>query len=84
MFQIINLGGIQRVGGISWSPSSNTIVVWPNDPPDAVLFICVRSAAIIGKWQSASKLWPGVCGVTFSPSAQFMAIVGKNCMVGLT
>ncbi|KAJ1524402.1 hypothetical protein ONE63_010902 [Megalurothrips usitatus] len=78
---VIRCDDIERLGGMVWSPNSNFLVVWSSDPLDPVLVICIRSNSVIGKWQSTSKLWPGVRDVIFSPSAQFMTIVSKNSKI---
>lgn len=73
--------GIRRVGGVIWSPNSNFVLAWPHDPPDSVLIFCVRSGTIVNTWKSSDKLWPGVCRVDISPSAQFMTVASMNSKV---
>lgn len=77
----IACNGIQRVGGLVWSPNSNFVVTWPHDPSDPVLTICVRSGTIVNSWKASDKLWPGVCGVDISPSSQFMTVTSVNSKV---
>lgn len=77
----INCNGIHRINGVAWSPNSSIVVVWPSDPQQPVLFLSSHTGFIIGKWQSPDKLWAGVLGVEFSPSSQFLTVVGLNSKV---
>ena len=66
---------------MEWSPNSAFVIVWSSRPLDPVLILSVHSGSIINKWQPSEKLWPGVCGVQFSPSAQFLTIASWNSKV---